>query len=92
MTLYRFPEDELERYGFTLADTPYMMDPDSEDEDSIAKHAILEKEFPEEVIFELSDFVTFYRNYALEDERIKEFVEKIKGFVEQASHQPLHYF
>jgi len=82
MTLYRFPEDEMERFGFTLGDTPYMMEPDSDDEDSIAKHKVLEKEFPEEVIFQLSDFVDFYRNYALEDERIKEFVEKIKQFVE----------
>ena len=57
MTLYRFSEDELERYGFLLGDTPYMMEPDSEDEDSIAKHKVLEKEFHEETIFELSDFV-----------------------------------
>ena len=92
MTLYRFPADELERYGFTLGDTPYLMEPDSDDEDSVAKHKILEQEFPEEAIFQLSDFVDFYRNYALEDERIKEFVEKIKVFVEQMSHQPLHYF
>ena len=43
-------------------------------------------------MFHLSDLVRMYENFALEDPQIKDFIEKIKGFVEQQSHMPLHYF
>ena len=92
MTLYRFPVEELQRYGLTLEETPYLRAPDSDDEDAVQKHKALEEEFPEEMIFELGDLVDFYRKYAIEDHRIKEFVERIKVFIEQMTHQPLHYF
>ena len=59
-----------------------MKEPDTEDEDELEKYKHLEENLPEEIVFDLGDFVEFYRSYALEDERIKEFVEKIKDFVE----------
>ena len=43
-------------------------------------------------MFHLSDLVRMYENFALEDPQIKDFIEKIKGFVEQQSHMPFHYF
>ena len=56
------------------------------------KFEALERDFPEEVLFELEDLVEYYRDFALHDERIKDFVERIKEFVELQSHHPLHFF
>jgi hypothetical protein len=56
------------------------------------KYRLLEKDWPEEQVFNFGDLVEFYKNFALKDERIKEFVERIKEYVEQMNHQPLHYF
>ena len=58
----------------------------------LEKFAELERDFPEEVLFSIEDLVQYYRDYALADERIKDFVERIKEFIEQQSHHPLHYF
>lgn len=87
MTLYRFPIDELDKYGLKSSEVPYFRKPsiDDLDEETEEHYLKLEKEFPEDVLFSLSDLVEFYDNFALRDERIKEFVEKIKSFVEQNS-------
>ena len=93
MTLYRFPVNELQRYNFKLGQTPFLpAAPDSEDEEETEKYETKAKDWPEESLFHLSDLVDYYKQFALKDERIKDFVEKIKDFVEQMSHQPLHYF
>ena len=52
----------------------------------------LEEEFPEEIVFSLADLVQFYEDNAETDERIKEFVEKIKDCFELQTYLPIHYF
>ena len=51
MTLYRFPVSELQKYGLSLDETPYLKEPDSDDEDAVLKYQKLEEEFPEELVF-----------------------------------------
>ncbi len=46
----------------------------------------------EEMVFSLADLVALYDNYALEDARIKTFIEKIKDLVATSEHQPMHWF
>ena len=50
------------------------------------------KQFPEETVFSLQDLATLYENYAVHDERIKDFVEKLVEFVKTSEHEPLHNF
>ena len=73
---------------------PYLRKPSTDDleEEQQEEYFRLEQEFPEETLFNLSDLVNFYQDFALSDQRIKDFVEKIKSFIEHNSHQPLHYF
>jgi len=72
---------------------PYLKEPsDDLDDEEMERYQALERDFPEEVVFSLEDLVAYYRDFALSDERIKDFVERIKGFIELQSHTPLHYF
>ena len=83
LTLYRFPVDELQRYGLAQSEVPYLKAPSEDaDEEELEKFEALERDFPEEVLFSLEDLVEYYRDFALADERIKDFVERIKEFVE----------
>lgn len=70
MTLYRFPSDKLHSFNVERGELP------SPTVENV-------KEFPEETIFSLVDLVDLYKKYALQDERIKDFVEKLKDIVEQ---------
>ena len=44
-----------------------------------------------EVIFSLNDIIKFYKNYALRDQRIKQFCEKITEMVKTGDHQSLFH-
>jgi hypothetical protein len=93
LTLYRFPVVELQRHGFTEGQSPFLREPeDSDDEEAMEDYVARKAEWPEEIVFHFGDLVEFYRDFALKDERIKEFVEKMKEYLEQMSHMPLHYF
>ena len=96
LTLYRFPVDELEKYGCSQGEVPFFKSPyrdiEEMDEEDQVKYKKLEEEFPEEIVFQIGDLVTFYQDCAIKDERIKEFVEKLKEYVELMSHEALHYF
>ena len=74
MTLYRFPIDELKERGLKESEVPQMKI--NHDNDPEFKAETIE-EFPEEVVFSLSDLKEFYASFALKDERIKDFVERI---------------
>lgn len=69
MTLYRFPCQELKAFDIEKGELPT---PTLENVDK----------FPEETVFSLVDLVQMYKKYALHDERIKDFVEKMKDIVE----------
>jgi hypothetical protein len=43
-------------------------------------------------MFSINDLATLYENYAVNDPRIKEFVEKLVEFVKTSEHEPLHNF
>jgi hypothetical protein len=60
--------------------------PDSDDEEATERFEKLSSDWPEEPLFHFGDLVDYYKQFALKDERIKDFVEKIKDFVEQMSH------
>ena len=98
MTLYRFPVADLKKYGLEAGSVPLMPPKPSNDlfNRDIDKQQqtweALEKEWPEESIFRLADLVQLYQDYAEQDERIKDFVEKMKTIIEIGSHDPLHYF
>ena len=62
---------------------PFLDEPkDSEDEEVMEKFQERLDEWPEEQVFNFGDLVEFYKEFALKDERIKEFVERIKEYVE----------
>ena len=44
-----------------------------------------------EIIFSLNDIIKFYKNYALRDQRIKQFCEKITEMVKTGDHQSLFH-
>lgn len=46
----------------------------NDDLESVEKSETV-KEFPEQTIFNLQDLTLFYKDFALKDERIKNFVE-----------------
>jgi hypothetical protein len=87
LTLYRFPVDELQSYGLSRGEVPYLKESEKglEDlhEDELAAWQKKKDNFPEDVVFHLRDIVAFYQDFALKDERIKEFVEKLKEYIEQ---------
>ena len=93
LTLYRFPVDELERFEIEYGEMPYLKEPmDLSNDEEMWKYKQLEKEFPEEVVFSLNDIVTWYQQNSLQNETIKDFVEKVKNFVELQEHDPFHFF
>lgn len=63
LTLYRFPVDELKKRNFSEGEVPYNRDE--------------EIDFPEEVVFSVKDFTELYSEFALKDESIKNYVEKL---------------
>lgn len=66
LTLYRFPVVELQKYGFSEAQKPFLHEPeDSEDEEAVARYHLLRQEWPEEVVFHLGDLVELYKEQAL---------------------------
>ena len=69
LSLYRFPFDDLQKYGFTEGEVPY-----GKNEDEIAN-------FPEEVVFSIKDLTLLYKDFATKDETIKDFVEKITELI-----------
>lgn len=68
LTLYRFPVDDLQRYGFTLGQVPYLKgyevyseeNLDMVEEERREKWEALREEFPEEIVFSLNDLITYY--------------------------------
>jgi hypothetical protein len=74
MTLYRFPLEELRERGLKEADVPLMKI--NHDNDPEFKAETIET-FPEEVVFSIGDLKEFYSNFAMRDQRIKDFVERI---------------
>lgn len=51
-----------------------------DDVENVEKSETL-KEFPEKIVFSIKDLKEMYENFALKDERIKEFIERINEFV-----------
>ena len=66
MTLYRFPVEELSKRGFKESDIPYLK------EEGYS--------FPEEEVFSLRDLSQLYKDFAMRDEQIKFFIEKITEY------------
>ena len=54
LTLYRFPIDELENYGFKIGQMPYLREATDEDEHEVLeKLEKLKQSWPEETVFTL---------------------------------------
>lgn len=63
LSLYRFPIESLKERGFSEGEVPYRKEGDND--------------FPEEVVFSVRDLTIYYKDFAMIDERMKIFVEKI---------------
>jgi hypothetical protein len=62
---------------------PFLQEPeDEEDEEAMERYHRLRQDWPEEVVFHFGDLVDLYKEQALKDPRIKDFIEKLKEFVE----------
>lgn len=42
-------------------------------------------EYPEEIVFSINDLVALYEEMSTKDERIKEYIKKIKQIIEEQS-------
>lgn len=66
LTLYRFPANELQRYGIKDGEMPFLREPvDSEDEEAMEIFREREKDWPEEVVFSFGDLIDYYRENAV---------------------------
>lgn len=83
MTLYRLPLDEQKARGLSEGEMPRL---------TLSDEQPAEENFPEEVVFSISDLKQYYADFAQRDPRIKEFVERVTDFVVTQEYQPLHSF
>ena len=79
-----------------MGDVPkYPKDPDNDPDLSNKERLEANKrneQFPEETVFSINDLANLYECFAAQDERIKNFVEKVVEFVKTQEHEPLHNF
>jgi len=80
------PADSLSLYRYSLD----LLEEDTDNPVDFSSPPLPGKH--EECVFSMADLVEFYSSFALRDERIKKFVERITEFVELGTHQPLHSF
>eukprot|EP00347_Sterkiella_histriomuscorum_P005460 403356529 len=90
MTIYRFPYEQQIIRGQKEGELPLMWI-NNDDLEQVEKSETA-KEFPEQTVFNLNDLTLYYKDFALKDERIKNFVEQITNYVQTQEYQPLYNF